>query len=246
MNAIDGSLPRLMKMMAFGDWCYQNAHYLSAEIEVDPSAASRWVPSPLRLAKPAVATVFTAYFPINTFGSIYHEAGLFLHVTHRGAKALYCPWILVDDDVALILGRELLGYPKKMGEIEFMISNDEIRGIAARRGTELVRMNGLLKERLENPPPFLGRPHRNVRSTLGLALPKVLAFTPHEEPIEVHRVELEVKIGGSERDPLSELGFGRVLSAHLHRVNLAARGLPYPCGSVSPASFLKHWLLRAH
>lgn len=238
------STRRLWDMVSPGKWLYEDAHYFSAEMEVDPNAARHWIPKPLKLALPARATVFTAYFPQNVFGSVYHEAGLFLHVEHRWSRALFCPWIMVDDDVALILGRELLGYPKKMGAIEFSMEGDQVSARASRRGAELLRMEGTVHQRLENPPPFLGRPHRNVRSSLGLALPKVLAFTPYEAPIEVRRAELTVHVGGSERDPLCELGLGKVVSAHLHRVNLGGRGVPLPCGSVSPLHFLRHWLLR--
>jgi acetoacetate decarboxylase len=233
-------------MLAPGDWLYRDAHYFAADMEVDEEAARRWVPKPLALAKPALATVFTAHFPHNTFGSVYREAGLFLHVEHLFTRALFCPWMLVDDDVALIVGRELLGYPKKMGTIELSIRGDEIRGSASRRGAELVRMEGALKERIADPPPMLGRPHRNIKSSLGLALPKVIAFTPKEEAIEVRRAEVKVEIGSSERDPLGELGFGRVVRAHLFRVNLGARGIPFPVAAVSPLRFLRHWLLRVH
>jgi acetoacetate decarboxylase len=233
-------------MVAPGEWLYENAQYLSAEMEIDADRAKRWIPAPLRLARPARATVFTSFFPHNTFGSVYHEAGIFLHVEHRKKRALYTPWIIVDDDVALILGRELLGFPKKMGTIETRFDGDRVMGIASRRGAELIRMEGTLKESLANPPPFLGRRHRNIRASMGIALPKILDFTPREEPIEVRRAELQVTVGGSDRDPLSELGFGRVVDGHLHRVNLAAGGLPLPCAAVSPVAFLRHWLLRAH
>lgn len=154
--------------------------------------------------------------------------------------------MIVDDDVALILGRELLGYPKKMGTIDFRVDGDGVSGIASRRGCELVRMEGTLEEEVVPPPPMLGRPHRNVRSALGLSVPKVIAFRPREEAISVRRAKLAVTIGGSERDPLTELGFGRVLSANLHRVNLGAGFLPLPVSAVSPAWHLRQWLLRAH
>ena len=65
-----------------------------------------------RLASPAMASIFTAYFPSNTFGSVYCEGRTFLHVEHGRTRAVFSPWMLVDDDVALILGRELLGYPR--------------------------------------------------------------------------------------------------------------------------------------
>jgi acetoacetate decarboxylase len=237
---------RLASMMWPDDWVYRDAHYLVADMEVDDVAARRWVPRPLRLAKPARASIFTAWFPTNTFGSQYREAGLFLHVEHGGHSAVFSPWMLVDDDVALILGRELLGYPKKLGEIDFAIDGDHIRGIARRRGNELLRMDGTLHERVVEPPPMLGRPHRNVRSSLGVAVPKVVAFTPREEAIEVRRADLTVSVGGSERDPLAELGFGRIHASYLYRVNLGGGGIPMPVGLVWPIGFLRQVLLRAH
>jgi acetoacetate decarboxylase len=236
---------RLGTMLAPGDFVYRNAHYLVADMAIDARAARRWVPSPLRLLSPARASIFTAYFPTTTFGSVYCEAGLFLHVEHCRTQAVFSPWMLVDDDVALIMGRELLGYPKKLGNITFQIDGDHICGVAQRRGSELLRMEGTLGERVANPPPMLGRPHRNVRSSLGLAVPKLIAFTPHEVPIEVRRADIKVTVSGSERDPLAELGFGEVISAYLHRVNLGGRGVPVPVSGVSPLWFLRQLLLRA-
>jgi acetoacetate decarboxylase len=237
---------RLVTMMAPGGWVYRDAHYLVADMDVDPAAARRWVPWPLRPADPAGALLFLAWFPDNTFGSVYREAGLLLHVQHCHKDAVYSPWMIVDDDVALILGRELLGYPKKMGEIDFHLDGNRVSAVATRRGAELVRMEGTLGERVVAPPPMLGRPHRNVRASLGLAVPKVIAFTPREEMIEVRRASLAVTVGGSERDPLAELGFGRIRAAYLYRVNLAGSLPPVPVAAVSPLWFVRQWLLRAH
>jgi acetoacetate decarboxylase len=240
---------RLVDMVApEGGWLYRDAHYLVADMEIDERAARAWVPWPLRLARPATASIFTAFFPHTSFGSIYCEAGLLLHVEHFGVRAVFSPWMIVDDDVALITGRELLGYPKKLGTIRWSLEGDRVSGIAERRGVEVLRMSGSLGERVANPPPMLGRPHRNVRSSLGVAAPKLVAFTPHEVPVEVRRAELDVRIGVSERDPLAELGFGAVRAAHLHRVNIAARplGLPVPLHAVSPVWFARQLLLRVH
>ena len=190
--------------------------------------------------------MFTAFFPQTSFGSVYREAGVFFDVVHRRTRAIYSPWMLVDDDVALIVGRELLGYPKKLGEFQWDHDGDRIHSVAHRRGHELISIEGTLGERIAAPPPILGRPHRNVRASSGIAIPKVIAFTPRERVIEVRHANVEVRIGGSERDPLHEMGFGKVLSARLHRVDLGARMLPIPVAAVSPFSFLRYLLLRSH
>jgi len=240
---------RLRAIVAPDDgWLYRDACYLVAEVELDAERAARWVPRPLALARPARAQVFTGYFPVNSFGSVYREAGVFIDVVHRGTRAIYSPWMLVDDDVALIVGRELLGYPKKLGELTWEHDGDRIHAVACRRGHELIAMTGSLAEVIPSPPPILGRPHRNIRTTTGLALPKVIAFTPRERVVEVRRAVLDVRIGGSGRDPLHELGIGRVLATRLHRVDLGGGRLrvPVPIALASPLALARQLLVRSH
>lgn len=242
-----GPWSRLAALLAPGDWIYRDAHYLVADFELDPRIARTLVPWPLRLASPARAQVFTAYFPHTTFGSVYREAGILLEVVHRGTRAVYSPWMLVDDDVALIAGRELLGYPKKLGDFDWRVgttTGDLIHNVTRRRGHTLIEMTGTLGAAIASPPPMLGRPHRNVRTSLGLALPKVIAFAPRERVVEVREANITVTISGSSRDPLHEMGLGNVLGARLHRVDLGGR-LPIPIGLASPAAMLKQLLLRS-
>ncbi len=237
---------RLRALGPRGGFIYRNAHYLVADLELCPERALRFVPRPLRLATPARAQLFTAYFPETTFGSVYREAGVFFEVLHRGTPAIFSPWMLVDDDVALIVGRELLGYPKKLGEFVWELEGDRVRGVARRRGHELLSMRGTLGARIASPPPMLGRAHRNVRSTTGIALPKLVAFTPEERILEVRSAEIELEIHGSERDPLHQMGLGRVLEARLHRVDLGGSRLPLPVAAVSPLAFARQLVLRSH
>jgi acetoacetate decarboxylase len=236
MNAL-----QRLRDMANRDWIYRDAHYLVADVELDVARAKRFVPWPLRVRDRA--QLFLAFFPHNSFGSVYREAGVFFDVSHLGKRAIYSPWMLVDDDVALILGRELLGYPKKLGELAWSLDGDRIRASVARRGHELLSMDGTLGRAIDAPPPMLGRPHRNVSTGV---VPAVIAFTPRERAVEVREARLDVRIGSSERDPLGEMGFGRVLAARLHRVDIAGGGFPLPLGFVSPLAYARSILLRSH
>lgn len=231
---VRGGVRQLMRLAPPRGMLYKDAHYLTATLEVDPKAMRRWLPPGIRLAEPARADLFTAWFPECTYGSVYHEAGLFVHIKTVGGTGIHCPWMILDDDVALILGRELLGYPKKLGEISWEIDGDRIEAHAARRGTTLIGMSGTLGEVLHDAPPILGRPHRNVTGTIGLALPRVVAFTPGEHPIETRRVDLDLTIGGSQRDPLHLMGLGKVVEARLHRVDLSAGRPPVPVRPLTP------------
>jgi hypothetical protein len=51
-----------------------------------------------------------------------------LDVTHvpSGKRAFHCPWMLVDSDRSMIAGREVLGFPKKLGAFSFAIDGEEL------------------------------------------------------------------------------------------------------------------------
>jgi acetoacetate decarboxylase len=204
-----------------------------------------FLPFGVALAKPYRADLFCAWFPDNPFSPGYLEAGLFVHVKAGFGTGIHCPWMVVDDDNALILGRESLGYPKKYADLTWNQDGDVITATANRRGAALIEMTATLGDTMPDKPNFLGRPHRNVASLLGLSLPVVLAFTPREDVVDVRSVKLDLKVGGSERDPLHEMGLGALRNARLHRVNLSA-GLipPLPIKPVSPLYLAKHLNLR--
>ncbi|MFE6860179.1 acetoacetate decarboxylase family protein [Nocardia sp. NPDC057668] len=234
------------RLMRLGDprrSLYRDAHYFSATVEIDPEAMRQWLPAGVRLAEPARADLFTACFPDNNFESPgYHEAGLFVHVKTMQGVGIHCPWMILDDDVALIIGRELLGYPKKLGEIEWSITDTEIGARATRRGHELLRMGGRLGEVIPDPPPILARPHRNVAGITGLFPSWLVAFTPRERVIEVRRIEdFTLELSGSERDPIDQMGIGRVLEARLHRVDLPGVWFPpIPLRPLTPLYTMTH------
>ena len=235
------------RMIPVGGELYRGAQYLTSVVEVDPAKMKPFLPPGVRLAKPYRADVFTAYFPDNVFGSVYHEAGVFVHIKTATGTGIHCPWMILDDDVAMIIGRELLGYPKKMGEIEYDIADDVVRNSASRRGTTLFTQAGTLGEVLDDSPNILGLPHRNAMGLMGLSLPRIVAFTPGERPIEVRRAELDLQIFGSERDPLHEMGLGAVVESRLHTVDLTTPRLPpRPIRPLSPLFTLSHFNPRVH
>ncbi|AEF40724.1 acetoacetate decarboxylase family protein [Hoyosella subflava] len=236
MNTIDG-LKHAIGIAALPDrgYIYRDAHYLTAVVEIDSDKMQPWLPAGVTLTGPATADLFCAWFPDCNYGSVYHEAGLLVHIkTGIGPFAtmgVHCPWMILDDDAALILGREVLGYPKKLGAIDWSIEGDAINATATRRGATLIEMRGALGDVIDDAPPILGRPHRNV---VGSVLPYLVAFTPGEHVIEVRRANLDVSVGNSERDPLQDMGVGQVIESRLHRVNLSAGSPPVPIRPVLP------------
>lgn len=213
-------------LVKLGDKIYHDAQYLTAVMHVDEKAMQPWLPSGMKLAKSKRADLFCAYFPHNVYTGAYHEAGLFVHVQVGHKTGIFCPWMILDDDRAMIIGRELLGYPKKMGEICWEHDGSTIVTKASRRGTTLIEMEAKLGERLLDAPPILGLPHRNILGGLGLGLPREVRFTPKEYPIDVRQVEMKLRFTGTRNDPIDQMGLGEVLESRLHRVDLASGWIP--------------------
>jgi acetoacetate decarboxylase len=228
----------------FGGWIFEDARFLAAQVELDPRCMQARLPFGLRLSRPATATLFVAHFPKTSFGSVYSEAGLFVDVCSLVGRAAHCPWMLVDDDIALITGRELVGYPKKMGSFEIDWGDEQIHACVERRGVELFRMDARLGGVDRDPPPMLGRLTLNVSGTMGFSPQQLIAFRPREQVVEARHADLTLQLGASERDPLDELGLGAVQSAHFYRVHIGGRLPPLPIAPVSPLFWITNFSLR--
>jgi acetoacetate decarboxylase len=233
------------KLKGEGQWMWTNASVLAVDVEVSAKGVASWLPGGLRLTRPARATIFVADYPETSFGPVYREAAVLLHVKLGFREAVHCPWMLVDDDVALILGREILGCPKKMGEISLSIEEGTVRATVDRKGTRLIDISGGLGPEDPDAPPLFGRLAANVWGLVGLTLPKVIRFTPTEEIISARTAEVAVELRGSEHDPLEEMELGSVLEARLYRANFSAgKGLPLPVLPVRPGYTFRNWALR--
>lgn len=225
---------------------YRDALYLAAHVPIEPDAARAWLPAGLRLARPGTAILFGAHFRDCSFDSVYEEVGLLIDVRHLGFRAVHCPWMLVNGDVALILGRELLGYPKKLADIRWSQTDHAIEVRAERRGVDILSISARLGGEVQSAPPMLGRPHRNVVGALGVIPPSLVAFSPREQVRSVRAAKIELDIGHSERDPLDELGIGLPQAGYLYRVDLWASLPPVPVRLLSPTHLLRHFRRRHH
>jgi acetoacetate decarboxylase len=259
---------RLWDLANPGGFMYRDAVFFAVRVALDERVARRWLPPGVALASPATATVFAAHFPHTSFGSVYDEAGVFFHVKRRLRAAVFCPWMVVTDDVALIVGRELLGYPKKLAKIAFDFgagagggegggggAGREVSVVVERRGRVVLRLRGRLGDVVDDAPPMLGQRALNVRGSLGLGTQRLVTFTPRERIVEARRASAEVTVvapgsgwgergEGSERgergrDPLDELGLGAVLGAHLYRVDIKAGWPPRDVRRIGPRFVLQ-------
>lgn len=206
---------------------WSRARMVFADVPVEAAAVRTWLPAPLRLASPARATVFIADYPETTFGSVYREAAVLLHVRFLGVPMVFCPWMVVDDDRALILGRELLGYPKKLAEIGFAESGGRFAGTVTRRGTEVMRIEGAIGAADPTPPPGIGRRTVNLRSLMSFLPGHLLVFRPTETVHDCHRLDARVVLRSAPDDPIG-IASGEATGASIRTCDIGTSPFALP------------------
>src|SRR5208283_379694 len=82
-----------------------------------------------------VGAAFVANYPKTNFGVSYLESALCLLADYNGEQGIYILSMPVTNDMALILGREVFGYPKKIANIALNKNGDLIEGWTERHGT---------------------------------------------------------------------------------------------------------------
>jgi len=107
----------------------------------DRKIMKKLIPKPLKPAQMPIATAFIAEYPRTNFGSVYNEAALSLNVEYDGIPGSYCLLMPVTEDMALILGREFLGFPKKIADkISLEETDTGIEGRCVRHDVELINL----------------------------------------------------------------------------------------------------------
>ena len=105
---------------------YRNIDMVAVAFSTDQDKAARLVPKELDLiaipgmpGQSSASLIFAKYRENDQTGP-YMEAILAIPVLHKGTPYLYVVAIYVDNDAALIAGREFGGYPKKLANIRLV------------------------------------------------------------------------------------------------------------------------------
>lgn len=98
----------------------RNVESFTISYETDVDAALELLPAAegLELADPVTARMIFATMPCTPWGA-YNEIYQMLDCLWQGKPIIFPVRLLVDNEVALTIGRELWGNPKKFGHVEF-------------------------------------------------------------------------------------------------------------------------------
>jgi acetoacetate decarboxylase len=112
------SMPAYAPLFPKPPYFYKNASLMIFKY-VTAESAARMVPDVIELADPPTAGLVFASYPASNLGP-YDEVVLYLDVTFKGRPLQYAAFLYVTSDAAMAAGREMGGYPKKIGRIEFL------------------------------------------------------------------------------------------------------------------------------
>jgi len=186
-----------------GVYVFSDIKLLSADVKINAEASSYLLPKPLKFSEPATATFFFADYAKTMFGSVYQEAAVLFHVVDKKGRAVLTPWIVVNEDTALISGREDLGTPKKMAEITLVEDGDMVTGTVIRRGIEVLRIETTLGASVEDPHSFASYRHINPIGMPAIGM-KLYEIPPVSERIhQARKASGTLTVNPSGRDQLN-------------------------------------------
>jgi acetoacetate decarboxylase len=110
-----------------GPYRFVNREYLIITYRTDPEALRAVVPGPLELTDPIVKYEFIRMPDSTGFGN-YTESGQVIPVTFKGLAGGYVHSMYLDDDAPIAGGREIWGFPKKLGKPTLRADKDTLVG----------------------------------------------------------------------------------------------------------------------
>jgi len=110
-----------------GPYRFFDREYLVVTYRTDEVALRAVVPEPLEIVEPIVKYEFIRMPDSTGFGD-YTESGQVIPVRFRGEDGVYVHSMYLDDDAAIVGGRELWGFPKKLAKPEITHEGEVIVG----------------------------------------------------------------------------------------------------------------------
>lgn len=119
---------------------YRNCRILLFPYLTDATKAASLLPEQLELIEPspgiAMAQVIFAKYPFSNLGA-YNEVSQTLFAMYKGQPVAYAVRLHVTTDRAMAAGREIGGFPKRMGHISFDEAETFTSVLESPRGTRI-------------------------------------------------------------------------------------------------------------
>jgi acetoacetate decarboxylase len=102
---------------------YKKARWMRFDFETDAEAAAALLPEQLTLPDTPTASLSFVDYTWSSLGP-YRESILAIQAICGGEELFYLTHLILDRDTPILVGREVYGFPKKMGHVEFVQEED--------------------------------------------------------------------------------------------------------------------------
>jgi len=110
-----------------GPYRFVDREYLIITYRTDPAILEKVIPAPLKMTDPIVKYEFINMPDSTGFGH-YCESGQVIPVSFEGEAGSYVHSMYLDDHPPIAGGRELWGFPKKLGNPKLQVDKDTLVG----------------------------------------------------------------------------------------------------------------------
>lgn len=179
----------------------------------DPEEAMRIMPPEMGLS-PGPGLITMLSYPQTEIIHPFKELVVMIPVRVGDVEGNYIPYIYVTTDEALIPGREIAGFPKKIADIEWERDGDTFAGSVTRWGVEILRIDGTITgpmpdNLMESQGELAGKPVLNYKLIPGPAgeieIEEITSVTLDVVPHEAEIGTATVRGDDSDLDPVARL-----------------------------------------
>jgi len=180
-------------------------------------AVEQLLPPPLKPGETLVCVAFVAEYHRTNFIPPYNEAAVFIPCQYKGEVGRYCVSMPVTTDIAMIGGREVYGYPKKIAEKIFIERvGNEVHGLCVRHGFPIIEIRGTLTGALDaRDAPGPSFVIKSMLDERGVGASKNPVLIRNVNPSEFDKIEIgegTLTFGESKYDYLHEIPIDQVMA----------------------------------
>lgn len=222
----------------------ENARFVILDVPLHPTAVRKILPLGMWAGARPRGTLFVVDYTAPTFTFPYREAGLMVHVRTPLGRGWHCCWMVMDDNTAMIYGRETLAYPKKRADIVFEERGNRVHASVTRQGIQVLTIDA------EYGAPEAPRPVFDVKTFNVGGIGQMLGVNPiwmfrlTETLRESYTATATLSLQESRNDPLHGLVAGDPSSVRFVTSDVTGGRYLFPVGVAGLKWFSETYFMR--
>jgi acetoacetate decarboxylase len=130
---------------------FKNAEMITVLWETKSDIVKKVLPPLLKPINKPIAIAFIAHYPSSNQGLPYYEGALMLRCEFKGEMGNYYLAMPVTDDRAMIGGREIFGFPKKIANVYLKKEGKDVYAYSERLGVKNIEIKAKLTGKFNDP-----------------------------------------------------------------------------------------------